>query len=61
MILDNTGPAAEGLINEAQPDFDDVIGRERYASDKLHCALLSVARMVSRSGAENSRRWFSWS
>jgi len=42
MILDDTSPAAEGLSNENQPDFDAVIGRERYASDKLFCILLAA-------------------
>ncbi len=42
MILDDTSPAAEGLINENQPDFDEVIGRESYASGKLYCALLAA-------------------
>ena len=42
MVLDDTSPAAEGLINENQPDFDEVIGRERFASNKLYCALLAA-------------------
>jgi pimeloyl-ACP methyl ester carboxylesterase len=42
MVLDDTSPAAEGLSNENQPDFDEVIGRERYASNKLYCVLLAA-------------------
>jgi pimeloyl-ACP methyl ester carboxylesterase len=40
MVLVDTSPAGEGLINEDQPGFDEVIGRESYASDMLHCAFL---------------------
>lgn len=42
MVLVDTSPAAEGLIDEEQPDFDKAIGRESYASYKLHCALLAA-------------------
>jgi pimeloyl-ACP methyl ester carboxylesterase len=52
MILDDTSPAAEGLINEEQPDFDEVIGRESYASDKLHCALLASHGALDPSSPE---------
>jgi pimeloyl-ACP methyl ester carboxylesterase len=40
MVLVDTSPAGEGLINEDQPGFDEVIGRESYAADMLHCAFL---------------------
>jgi pimeloyl-ACP methyl ester carboxylesterase len=40
MVLVDTSPAAEGLINEDQPGFDAVGGRESYAADMLHCAFL---------------------
>jgi len=52
MILDDTSPAAEGLINEEQPDFDEVIGRESYASNKLHCALLAAHGPLDPSNSE---------
>ena len=40
MVLVDTSPAGEGLINENQPGFDEAIGRESYAANMLHCALL---------------------
>src|SRR5271168_3934946 len=40
MVLVDTSPAGEGLIDEEQPGFDEVIGRESYAADMLHCAFL---------------------
>jgi pimeloyl-ACP methyl ester carboxylesterase len=40
MVLVDTSPAGEGLIDEDQPGFDEAIGRESYASYKLYCALL---------------------
>jgi pimeloyl-ACP methyl ester carboxylesterase len=40
MVIVDTSPAGEGLINENQPGFDEVSGRESYAADMLHCALL---------------------
>jgi pimeloyl-ACP methyl ester carboxylesterase len=42
MVLDDTSPAGEGLIDEDQPGFDEVVGRESYAAGKLHCALLAA-------------------
>jgi pimeloyl-ACP methyl ester carboxylesterase len=42
MVLVDTSPAAEGLIDETQPDFDEADGRESYAADMLHCALLAA-------------------
>jgi pimeloyl-ACP methyl ester carboxylesterase len=41
MVLVDTSPAAEGLIDENQPEFDAASGRERYAASMLHCALLA--------------------
>ena len=40
MVLVDTSPAGEGLIDENQPGFDEVIGPESYAADMLHCAFL---------------------
>ena len=42
MVLDDTSPAGEGLIDENQPGFDEVIGGESWAADMLHCAFLVV-------------------
>jgi pimeloyl-ACP methyl ester carboxylesterase len=42
MILVDTSPAGEGLIDENQPGFDEVIDRETYAADMLHCAFLAA-------------------
>lgn len=40
MVLVDTSPAGQGLINENQPGFDEAIGQESYAGDMLHCAFL---------------------
>src|ERR1700690_1093860 len=40
MVLVDTALAGEGLIDENQPGFDEVIGGESYAADMLHCAFL---------------------
>jgi pimeloyl-ACP methyl ester carboxylesterase len=42
MVLVDTSPAGEGLIDEAQPGFDEVFGGESYAADMLHCAFLAM-------------------
>ena len=42
MVLDDTTPAGEGLINEDQPGFDEAVGRESYAAHSLQCALLAA-------------------
>jgi hypothetical protein len=42
MVLVDTSPAGEGLIDEDQPGFDEVIGRESYAAEELHCAFLAA-------------------
>src|SRR5215471_8153286 len=38
MVLVDTSPAGEGLIDENQPGFDEADGREDYAAEMLHCA-----------------------
>jgi len=43
MVLVDTAQAAEGLIDESQPGFDEAAGEESYTADMLHCAAL-VAR-----------------
>jgi pimeloyl-ACP methyl ester carboxylesterase len=40
MVLVDTASAGEGLIDENQPGYDEVIGGESYAADMLHCAFL---------------------
>jgi len=42
IVLVDTSPAGEGLIDEDQPDFDEAVGRERYTADMLHCAFLAA-------------------
>ena len=42
MILVDTSPAAEGLIDENQPGFDEADGRESYAAEMLYCASLAA-------------------
>jgi pimeloyl-ACP methyl ester carboxylesterase len=52
MVLVDTSPAAEGLVNEAQPGFDEAIKRENYASRKLYCALLAAHGPLESSRPE---------
>jgi len=42
MVLVDTSPAAEGLIDENQPGFDEADGREGYTANMLHCAFLAM-------------------
>jgi pimeloyl-ACP methyl ester carboxylesterase len=42
LVLVDTSPAGEGLINEDQPGFDEVSGRESYAAKMLNCAFLAT-------------------
>jgi pimeloyl-ACP methyl ester carboxylesterase len=42
MVLVDTSPAGEGLIDEAQPGFDEASGWETLASHLLHCSLLAA-------------------
>jgi pimeloyl-ACP methyl ester carboxylesterase len=42
MVLVDTSPAGEGLIDQDQPGFEEVQRKESYASNKLHCALLAA-------------------
>ena len=42
MVLVDSSPAGEMLLEMNLPDFDEVEGRESYASDMLHCALLAA-------------------
>ncbi len=52
MVLVDTSPAAEGLIDENQPDFDEASGRESYAASMLHCALLAGRGALGPSSSE---------
>ena len=52
MVLVDSSPAAEGLIDENQPDFDAASGRESYAASMLHCALLADRGALVPSGSE---------
>jgi len=49
MVLVDTSPAGEGLIDEAQPGFDEVLGRESYAADMLQCAFLVLKEPLDAS------------
>jgi pimeloyl-ACP methyl ester carboxylesterase len=51
-VLVDTSPAAEGLIDENIPDFDEVAGRESYAAYTLHCAFLAVHGTLGPSNSE---------
>ena len=52
MVIADTSPAGEGLIDETDPDFDEVMGRESYAAGLLHCALLEAHGNLQPSSSE---------
>ena len=52
MVLVDTSPAGEGLIDENQPDFDEAAGRESYAADMFHCAFLAMHGSFEPSSSE---------
>jgi pimeloyl-ACP methyl ester carboxylesterase len=52
MVLVDTSPAGEGLIDENQPGFDEAVGRESYAADMLHCAFLAAHGAFEPSSPE---------
>jgi pimeloyl-ACP methyl ester carboxylesterase len=52
MVLVDTSPAGEGLIDENQPDFDEAAGRESYAADMFHCAFLAMHGPFEPSSSE---------
>jgi pimeloyl-ACP methyl ester carboxylesterase len=52
MVLVDSALAGEGLIDENQPGYDEVIGGESYAADMLHCAFLVADRPLEPSGPE---------
>jgi pimeloyl-ACP methyl ester carboxylesterase len=52
MVLVDTSPAGEGLVDEDQRDFDEASGREHYAAFTLHCALLAERGALVPSSSE---------
>jgi pimeloyl-ACP methyl ester carboxylesterase len=52
MVLVDTSPAGEGLIDEDQPGFDEAFGRESDAADLLHCAFLAAHGPIEPSMPE---------
>jgi len=42
MVLVDSSPAGEMLLEVNLPDYDEAEGRESYAADMLHCALLAA-------------------
>jgi pimeloyl-ACP methyl ester carboxylesterase len=52
MVLVDTSPAGEGLIDETQADFDEAASRESYAADMVHCASLAMHGPFEPSSAE---------
>jgi pimeloyl-ACP methyl ester carboxylesterase len=52
MVLVDTSPAGEGLIDENQPDFDEATGGESYAARTLHCALMAAHKPFEPSSQE---------
>jgi pimeloyl-ACP methyl ester carboxylesterase len=52
MVLVDTSPAGEGLIDENQPDFDEAEGREGYTAHMIHCASLAEHGAFQQSNSE---------
>ncbi|HVN44779.1 MAG TPA: alpha/beta hydrolase [Steroidobacteraceae bacterium] len=52
MVLVDTAVAAEGLIDESQPGFDEAEGIETYAADMLHCMFLAAQGPFEPSSRE---------
>jgi pimeloyl-ACP methyl ester carboxylesterase len=52
MVLVDTSPAGEELIEENQPGLADDESIESYVSDELHCALLAANGPLKRSSPE---------
>lgn len=52
MVLVDSSPAGEMLLEMNLPGFDEVEGRESYASDMLHCALLAAHAPLEPSSPE---------
>jgi len=52
MVLVDTSPAGEMLLEVSLPDYDEAEGRESYAAYTLHCALLAAHGPFEPSSAE---------
>jgi pimeloyl-ACP methyl ester carboxylesterase len=52
MVLVDTSPAAEFLIEVNQPGYDEGEGKESYVSEKLRCALLAAHGPLDPSSPE---------
>lgn len=52
MVLVDTSPAAEFLIEVNWPGYDESIGKERYASIKLKCAMSAARGALDPSSPE---------
>jgi len=52
MVLVDTALAAEALIDETQPDFDEASGQESYTADMLYCASLAARGPFEPSSPE---------
>jgi pimeloyl-ACP methyl ester carboxylesterase len=52
MVLVDTSPSGEGLIDEMQPDFDEATRRESTVSRLLHRASLANQGVLQRSDTE---------
>jgi len=44
MVMVDSSPAGEMLLEASLPDYDEAEGREDYASGMLHCAFLAAPR-----------------
>jgi pimeloyl-ACP methyl ester carboxylesterase len=52
MVLVDTSPAGEGLIEENQPGVADDQSIESYVSDELHCAMLAAGGPLKPSSPD---------
>lgn len=52
MVLVDTSPAGEMLLEVNLPDYDEAEGRESYAAYTLHCALLAAHGPLEPSAPE---------
>jgi len=52
MVLVDTSPAGEMLLEVNLPGYDEAEGRETYAADELHCAFLAIHGPFEPSSSE---------
>ena len=52
MVLVDSSPAGEFLLEASLPGYDEAEGREDYAADMLHCAFLAVRGPFESSSSE---------